>query len=767
MKKPDSYINKIIFSEYLVQKKIGRGSFGTVYEGIITTTNQKIAIKLEKKKKDDSGLLETEACRLYLMQGEGIPKIICYGNNKTHNILIQELLGKSLEELFNLNKRKFTLKTVCSIGIEMIKRIKFVHSKFHLHRDIKPDNFMTGREKNDDKIYIIDFGLAKKYYSSSKKQHIKFCIGKNLIGTARYCGRNAHRGFEQGRRDDIESIGYVLMYFLNGVLPWQGLKVLKNEDHFEKIAEKKYNTTFEELTKGNPEEFLLYFQHCDSLKFEDEPNYDYLISLFKTVINKYCIDCLYDYDWKKNTIPNLSGLSPIKDKDKEEENNNKDISLLVHNNVSAIESKGEGKEEDKDNHINIKLKKDVFIGEDKNNHNNNEQDNGINQKIMKKNKSSNLLIPHGLIKDNLDLHNNEAINVKENNIILNNFEKKNNNKNIFIVNNAITPNIQNININININENLQNNLNKGAINMNEKIKNDLFNNLYNNGKIGSNKVNINNHHQNIFNKKDIKKEYFFSYDENMDDMVQSNNNTIENIKIDYEKEYKLDNKLKKVKFALFQQPKKLENIFTEDDIKSEEMNDTNINIIEKKSNEHNSKNENKNLNNSINNNDNKIFNNIKTNFNNSSTNINNDTKKENKKTYQNKSENNSGENKNKNKAHNHHYSHHKHHHHHSNRSSNNTKNNNINIQNDNKNENKINNLNENGKDKVTVNMKAKSSKELNKTLNYSENKNIEDPKLMNNEKVENTGFKGRRRNRVKSVDNKLSKNCQGCHCNIF
>ena len=97
---------------------------------------------------------------------------------------------------------------------------------------------MIGRGINEKKIYIIDFGLAKKYYSVSKAQHIKFITGKHLIGTARYCGRNAHRGYEQGRRDDIESIGYVLMYFLLGILPWQGLKVKKNEDQFEKIAEK-------------------------------------------------------------------------------------------------------------------------------------------------------------------------------------------------------------------------------------------------------------------------------------------------------------------------------------------------------------------------------------------------------------------------------------------------------------------------------------------------------------------------------------------------
>ena len=239
MDKNDPNINKVIFSDYLIQKKIGKGSFGTVYSGIIISKNQKVALKLEKRKGDSPGLLETEACRLYLLQGEGIPKIICYGNNRTDNILIQELLGHSLEEIFNTFGKKFTLKTVCNIGIQLIKRIKHVHKKHHVHRDLKPDNFMTGYYKSDNKIYLIDFGLSKKYYSSSKKQHIKLKFGKNLVGTARYCSRNAHKGYELSRRDDIESIGYCLIYFLKGMLPWQGIKVKKIGDQFKKIAEKK------------------------------------------------------------------------------------------------------------------------------------------------------------------------------------------------------------------------------------------------------------------------------------------------------------------------------------------------------------------------------------------------------------------------------------------------------------------------------------------------------------------------------------------------
>ena len=368
MSKHVPYINKLIFSKYLIRKKIGKGSFGIVYQGINTSTNEKIALKVEKREKNQQGTLENEAMRLVYLQGEGIPKVYCYGNNQSHNLLVEELLGKSLEDIFNSYGKPFSLKTVCVLGIEMIKRIQFIHQKYYIHRDIKPDNFMTGRGENEKSIYIIDFGLAKKYYSVSKAQHIKFCTGKHLIGTARYCARNAHRGYEQGRRDDIESIGYVLMYFLLGVLPWQGLKIKKNEDQFEKIAEKKYNTPFEELTEGQPEEFLSYFKYIDGLKFEDQPNYIYLIGLFQNMIDKYCRDCFYDFDWKKDSCTYVS--RDLK------ENKNLDASLIVNknNDLSGMDYSYEGEvdengeENNQEGNINNKKKslrnKDIFIGED-------------------------------------------------------------------------------------------------------------------------------------------------------------------------------------------------------------------------------------------------------------------------------------------------------------------------------------------------------------------------------------------------------------------
>lgn len=337
MIKHDPYINKIIFLKYKIEKQIGKGSFGTVYQGKSIETEEKVAIKIEKKERNNSGTLETEAYRLIYLQGEGIPKIYCYGNNQSHNMLVEELLGRSLESIFNSFK-KFSLKTVCVLGIEMIKRIRFVHDRHHIHRDIKPDNFTIGIKENMNKIYIIDFGLAKKYFSITKKQHIPFCRGKHLVGTARYCGRNAHRGYEQGRRDDIESIGYVLIYFIKGKLPWQGLKFKKTEEQYEKIANIKYETSFEELTQNLPEEFLDYFKHCDELEFTDKPDYNYLIHLFQQMIDKYCRDQSYDYDWQKDSIThypsNLGG---------QDLNKSRDISLIVNNNnnVSSIGSKEE------------------------------------------------------------------------------------------------------------------------------------------------------------------------------------------------------------------------------------------------------------------------------------------------------------------------------------------------------------------------------------------------------------------------------------------
>ena len=555
MSRHDPYINKLIFSKYLIRKKIGKGSFGTVYQGINTSNNEKIALKVEKREKNDSGTLENEALRLVYLQGEGVPCVYCYGNNLYHNLLVEELLGKSLEDLFNLYGKPFSLKTVCVLGIEMIKRIQYIHSKYYIHRDIKPDNFMIGRGQNEKKIYIIDFGLAKKYYSVSKAQHIKFITGKHLIGTARYCGRNAHRGYEQGRRDDIESIGYVLMYFLLGVLPWQGLKVRKNEDHFEKIAQKKYSTSFEELTSGQPEEFLLYFKHVEKLEFEDQPNYIYLIGLFQKVIDKYCTDCFYDFDWKKDTCTYISHRNNNISKQLDVSlivNKNNEASAMDYSNMNEDEENDENDENDEHHKKNKKIKKkEVFMGEDDTpieEHNNQENNDNYNENKhkmrrvkstvnLKKNKNKNENDNKKLKKKKTK---NENYNEDENEISMKN--KKTSKENSKINNNENNDNnelkndenINNSNNNKNIiNDKKQNSQKSSQNDKNKKIENEDLNIPY------SNKDNYNDEYKDIeinnkFNKNKFNYDYNDEYklqekkDENNDLDTKDKNNDEQN-----------------------------------------------------------------------------------------------------------------------------------------------------------------------------------------------------------------------------------------------
>jgi casein kinase 1 len=178
-----------------------------------------------------------------------------------------------------------------------ITRIEYVHSKSFIHRDIKPDNFLMGLGKRANLVNIIDFGLAKKYRDAKTHLHIPYRENKNLTGTARYASINTHLGIEQSRRDDLESLGYVIMYFLRGALPWQGLKAATKKLKYEKISERKMSTPIEVLCKGFPQEFVTYFQVCRSLRFEDKPDYNYLRNIFRDLFHRENFQYDYVFDW--------------------------------------------------------------------------------------------------------------------------------------------------------------------------------------------------------------------------------------------------------------------------------------------------------------------------------------------------------------------------------------------------------------------------------------------------------------------------------------
>ncbi|KAI7724502.1 hypothetical protein M8C21_028983 [Ambrosia artemisiifolia] len=254
------------------------------------------AIRENVKTKHPQLLYESKLYRI-LQGGTGIPNVRWFGVEGDYNVLVMDLLGPSLEDLFNFCNRKLSLKTVLMLADQMINRIEFVHSKSFLHRDIKPDNFLMGLGRRANQVYIIDFGLAKKYRDTTTHQHIPYRDNKNLTGTARYASMNTHLGIEQSRRDDLESLGYVLMYFLRGSLPWQGLKAGNKKQKYEKISEKKVSTSIEALCRGYPTEFASYFHYCRSLRFEDKPDYAYLKRIFRDLFIREGFQFDYVFDW--------------------------------------------------------------------------------------------------------------------------------------------------------------------------------------------------------------------------------------------------------------------------------------------------------------------------------------------------------------------------------------------------------------------------------------------------------------------------------------
>lgn len=239
-----------------------------------------------------------------LQNAPGFAKVHYFGTQDSYNLMVMDLLGPSLEDQFNKCGRRFSLKTVLMVADQMLERVELMHSRHLIHRDIKPANFVTdGGRGNGNFIYCIDFGLSKRYRHPRTLQHIPQREGRSLTGTPRYASINNHLGVEQSRRDDLESIGYVLVYFLKGGLPWQGLKAKSATKKYKLIMEKKQSITIPALCQGCPSQFAEYLAYCRSLKFEAKPNIAYLRGMFRDLFRSQGYTNNHsslDWDWNRH-----------------------------------------------------------------------------------------------------------------------------------------------------------------------------------------------------------------------------------------------------------------------------------------------------------------------------------------------------------------------------------------------------------------------------------------------------------------------------------
>ena len=394
-------LGQIFFKKYHCIEKLGQGSFGSIYKA--EYNGNYYALKFEKKE-NNIGILENEAIIMNYLKGPHIPYVNSFSSNSNYNILVMQLLGKSLENIFE-EKKVFSVKTVCMLGYQFVSILEYIHNRHIIHRDIKPDNFVMGLNDLSQYVYILDFGLAKKYRSSRTLEQFPFVNRRKITGTARYASINALRGYEQSRRDDLESVGYVLIYFLKGKLPWMGIEAKTKEEKYKKILQKKIDIPTKDLCEYLPEEMEIILDYVKNLEYKENPDYEMLRGYFNSMIRKEHSKFDYIYDWtthedrsKRKVISSRSDLDSTQ--------NRKSTFATYKNNYDS-------RDDNNDYYLTIRKNNNNNGGNNLNNNmiiEENEQNNDIVKTSNKIKEEENIIISKRR-NQRLDYTNNEDENV--------------------------------------------------------------------------------------------------------------------------------------------------------------------------------------------------------------------------------------------------------------------------------------------------------------------------------------------------------------------
>ena len=297
--------------DYLLNKQIGKGAFGKIYQVTSTENNAIYAAKVIPTCEKDDQLSELSKETIILKKlekEEGFPKVKDLVINSSSEILIMSLLGPNLQSLLKESGGRFSLKTVLMIGMQTLKRIEILHSKGILHRDLKPENLVIGHQKDTQStVHLIDFGLATAYMDT-KNRHIPFNKKGHVVGTLYYLSVYGHLGIQASRRDDLISLGYLLLHLFYGQLPWVNVKG-DMQTKVLSIFQLKSTIALEKLCLGLPNEFVQYFRYVLNLPFFQKPNYVFLEELLSKMMKdaEFKNDGQFDWIQKKQEGIDLKG----------------------------------------------------------------------------------------------------------------------------------------------------------------------------------------------------------------------------------------------------------------------------------------------------------------------------------------------------------------------------------------------------------------------------------------------------------------------------